>query len=66
MAKELNFSTWKNKRDGILYQNFGMKSNELPDLDWYALWNEGNDPQQAIQIAIDDVWYNIYGTMAAA
>jgi hypothetical protein len=63
MTKELNFTTWKNKRDGILYQNFNLKAEDLPDLDWLSLWNEGLDPQQAIQIAIDEVWYNLYFTL---
>lgn len=63
MTKELNFTTWKNKRDGILYQNFNLKAADLPDLDWLSLWDEGLDPQQAIQIAIDEVWYNLYFTL---
>ena len=55
---KMDFAIWKNRRDMILHHNIGLISGDLPDASWYSYWDEGLDPQQAIESAIEDVWYD--------
>ena len=54
----MDFVIWKRRRDTILHNNIGLTSGSLPDASWYSYWADGLDPQQAIEAAIDDVWYD--------
>ena len=46
MAKR-SFEEWKNEVDRVLEEKTGMTSSDLPDINYYGLWEEGVSPKSA-------------------
>lgn len=52
MPTQLTFEQWKNQVDEWLISSTGMTSEDLPDIDYFGLYEAGDSPKQAAKEAI--------------
>lgn len=46
------FDTWLEKVDAFLLDTFDVGMDDLPDVDYVSLWEEGASPKSAARFAI--------------
>jgi len=48
------FVAWMNSVDSWLWRNWQVSSADLPDIDYWNLWDDGISPSSAGKIAIEN------------
>lgn len=54
----MDYKTWKKQCNQILVANIGLDIDSLPDALWMDYYQDKMSPQQAIECAIEDAWYD--------
>lgn len=52
MDNDMTFEHWMSKVDFYIDEMIGMSSYDLPDIDYYSLYDSGCTPRRAAQKAI--------------
>lgn len=56
-----SFKTWLQQVDKICWKQLGQYHDDLPDALWADYYEDGLSPIEAIDCAVDDAWYDVYG-----
>ena len=55
----MTFEDWKNEVDTFLVNRCGLSSMDLPDCDYWNMWNDGLPSCDAAQTALEEAgFYN--------
>ncbi len=49
---KLSFDTWKARVQQYVLKQTGMTCDDLPDVDYYSMWENGDSPREAATEAI--------------
>ena len=50
----MEFNSWKNEINDIIYNSIKLNLTDLPDEDYYLMWEEKKCPNEVAQIIIKD------------
>ena len=52
LGNNMNFNTWKERVDNLVFKNLSLHCYDLPDEDYWVNWNKGSTPQVMAEFVI--------------
>jgi hypothetical protein len=52
MAQKLSFDEWMKAIDGIFFDRFGLSHDDLPDVCYGDMYDDGKSPKGAAAVAV--------------